>query len=286
MSFESLLQFFETSPLMSYIFFTSIAMIFITLLEITVDYFTDQERDWKDTIVNIVTGISKEILAKTIIGAIAVIALYSIYAYIPWSIPHVWWTWILAVLAADLTYYWMHRFEHEIRILWAHHSVHHSSEDFNLTVGYRLSWFEDFIEWIFLIPMILIGFSVPQTVAGLVIVAVYQHWVHTEKIGSLGWIDLVFNTPSSHRVHHGANRQYLDKNYGGILMVWDHLFGTYAPEGEKVKYGLTKNLDSHNIFLVHMAEYKNIFKDVIKAKKWKDKWMLIFGPPGWKPKSD
>jgi sterol desaturase/sphingolipid hydroxylase (fatty acid hydroxylase superfamily) len=286
MSFESLLQFFETSPLMSYIFFTSIAMIFITLLEITVDYFTDQERDWKDTIVNIVTGISKEILAKTIIGAIAVIALYSIYAYIPWSIPHVWWTWILAVLSADLTYYWMHRFEHEIRILWAHHSVHHSSEDFNLTVGYRLSWFEDFIEWIFLIPMILIGFSVPQTVAGLVIVAVYQHWVHTEKIGSLGWIDLVFNTPSSHRVHHGANRQYLDKNYGGILMVWDHLFGTYAPEGEKVKYGLTKNLDSHNIFLVHMAEYKNIFKDVIKAKKWKDKWMLIFGPPGWKPKSD
>jgi sterol desaturase/sphingolipid hydroxylase (fatty acid hydroxylase superfamily) len=282
MSFESLIYFFEASPLMIYVFYASLAMMGITILEIIVDYFTDRERDWKDTLVNVATGISKEILARTIIGAIAVIGLYVVYVFIPWSIPHTWWTWILAVLAADLTYYWMHRFEHRIRILWAHHSVHHSSENYNLTVGYRLSWFEDIIEWIFLIPMVLIGFSVPQTVAGLIIVAVYQHWVHTEKIGKLGWFDIIFNTPSVHRVHHGSNSQYLDKNYGGVLMIWDHMFGTFEPEGEKVKYGLTKKLDTHNIFYVHIAEYQNILRDLVKAKSWKDRWMLVFGPPGRK----
>ena len=153
------------------------------------------------------------------------------------------WTWLLALLAADFTYYWMHRLEHEHRILWASHSVHHSSNDYNLSVGFRLSLVEGFFGWAFLIPMILIGFSPFQAIVGLVLVAQYQHWVHTERVTKLGWLDEVFNTPSVHRVHHGSNRQYLDKNYGGILMIWDKLFGTFAREEEKVIYGLTRDIN-------------------------------------------
>jgi sterol desaturase/sphingolipid hydroxylase (fatty acid hydroxylase superfamily) len=137
------------------------------------------------------------------------------------------WTWLLALLAADFTYYWMHRLEHEHRILWASHSVHHSSNDYNLTVGFRLSLVEGFFEWAFLIPMILIGFSPFQAIVGLVLVAQYQHWVHTERVTKMGWLDEVFNTPSVHCVHQGSNRQYIDKNYGGILMIWDKLLSTY-----------------------------------------------------------
>jgi len=224
MSFDLMISHFADSNIIIWAGVGSLVMFSLTMLDIVVDYFGERERDWKDTGVNVLTGITKELLARTFIGAAAVVALYVIYLLVPWEIPHTWWTWVLAIVVADLTYYWMHRFEHEVRILWAHHSVHHSSEEFNLSVAYRLSWFEDLIEWIFLIPMILIGFTVPQTIIGLIIVAVYQHWVHTERVGHLGWLDKVFNTPSAHRVHHGANPIYLDKNYGGILMVWDHLF--------------------------------------------------------------
>jgi len=283
MSFDLMISHFVDSNIIIWAGVGSLVMFFLTMLDIAADYFGDRERDWKDTGVNVLTGITKELLARTFVGAAAVVALYVIYLFIPWEIPHVWWTWVLAVLAADLTYYWMHRFEHEVRILWAHHSVHHSSEEFNLSVAYRLSWFEDLIEWVFLIPMILIGFTVPQTIIGLIIVAIYQHWVHTERIGHLGWIDKVFNTPSAHRVHHGSNPVYIDKNYGGILMVWDHLFGTFEPEVETVKYGLINNLDTYNVVTVHAKEYFSIARDVWKTPGLYNKWMLVFGRPGWSP---
>ncbi len=194
-----------------------------------------------------------------------------------------WWTWVLGILAADFTYYWMHRLEHEHRILWASHSVHHSSEDYNLTVSFRLSIVEGLFEWMFLIPMILIGFNPFQTMVSLIFVVQFQTWIHTEKIQKLGWLDEIFNTPSVHRVHHGSNPKYLDKNYGGLLMVWDKLFGTYQREEEKVIYGLTKNIKTNNPITINFIEYKNIWQDVKQCRTLKDKLKIIFGNLIWKP---
>jgi|TARA_B110000091_G_C13668164_1_gene412567 sterol desaturase/sphingolipid hydroxylase (fatty acid hydroxylase superfamily) len=141
----------------------------------------------------------------------------------------------------------------------------------------RLSLIEPMIEWVFLIPMILVGFSPFQAIVGLIFVAQFQTWIHTERIGKLGWLDWFFNTPSVHRVHHGSNRKYLDKNYGGITMIWDHLFGTYQKEEEKVMYGLTKNINTNNPLKINFIEYKNIWNDVKKCKTLKDKLRITFG---------
>ena len=153
-----------------------------------------------------------------------ILGLFVVEPFAPFSIPFTWWSWIAAVLVADLTYYWMHRIEHEVSFFWAYHSVHHSSPEFNLTTGLRLAWIEGLIEWLFFIPMIMMGFEVTQTIIAISIVVAYQTWIHTEKIDKLGWADRIFNTPSVHRVHHGSNAKYIDKNYGGILMVWDRMF--------------------------------------------------------------
>lgn len=138
-------------------------------------------------------------------------------------------------------------------------------EDYNLTVGFRLSVVEELFEWAFLIPMMLIGFNPFQAIVALVLVAQYQHWIHTERVVKLGWLDEVFNTPSVHRVHHGSNAQYLDKNYGGILMIWDKLFGTFAREEDKVIYGLTRNIHTNNPIKVTFIEYGHIWQDVKRA---------------------
>jgi sterol desaturase/sphingolipid hydroxylase (fatty acid hydroxylase superfamily) len=177
----------------------------------------------------------------------------------------------------------MHRLEHEHRILWASHSVHHSSNDYNFTVGFRLSLVEGFFEWAFLIPMILIGFSPFQAIVGLVLVAQYQHWVHTERVTKLGWLDEVFNTPSVHRVHHGSNHQYIDKNYGGILMIWDKIFGTFAREEEKVIYGLTRDINTNNPIKIVFIEFSNIWRDVKKCRTMGDRLRIIFGGLSWRP---
>ena len=190
------------------------------------------------------------------------------------------------MLHADFTYYWMHRWEHEIRILWAHHSVHHSSPEFNLTTALRLAWIEGLIEWIFFVPMIVIGFDVAQTIIALAIGLAYQTWIHTEKIGRLGWLDKVLNTPSVHRVHHGANPSYLDKNYGGILIVWDRMFGTYQPEDQPVVYGLTKPIGTSNPITINFFEYAQIIKDLRRSRSWYEACGYLFKRPGWRPHAE
>jgi len=242
MSFTRLVTLFEEAPIMNYVGYFFIFNLAIIALEVIVDITSSKKRRWKDSLANFAIFFINQILEKTIVGSLGIIALVPFFYLTPLNIPLNWWTWILAVLAADFTYYWMHRIEHEHRILWGNHSVHHSSDDYNLSVSMRLSIVEPMIEWIFLIPMILIGFNPFQAIVGLVLVAQFQTWIHTERIGKLGWLDVLFNTPSVHRVHHGSNKKYLDKNYGGILMIWDHLFGTYQKEEEKVIYGLTKTL--------------------------------------------
>ncbi len=283
MNVEEIIALFETSDLLTYVGYFFIINISLVTFEIFLDLFTPKERRWKDTGANIIIFFLGQLLEKTIFGSIGLICLLPFYHLTPLEIPMNGWTWVLSLLAADFTYYWMHRIEHEHRILWANHSVHHSSEDYNLTISMRLSIIESAIEWIFLIPMILIGFNPFQAIISLVFVAQYQTWIHTERIIKLGWLDEVFNTPSVHRVHHGSNDKYLDKNYGGILILWDKLFGTFQREEEKVIYGLTKNINSNNPITINFIEYQNIWNDVQRCRTWKDRFRIIFGNLVWKP---
>lgn len=283
MSFAELADLFENAPILYYIGMVSIFNLGIVFVEIALDLFTSKKRRWGDTGANVVIFIINQLLEKTAYGLVGIVALMPFHWLTPFAIKESALTWILAVVVADFTYYWMHRLEHEHRILWASHSVHHSSEDYNLTISMRLSIVESIFEWIFLVPMVLLGFSPFQTIVAIIIVLEYQTWIHTERITKLGWIDEIFNTPSVHRVHHGSNEQYLDKNYGGILMIWDKLFGTYQREEEEVVYGLTKNINTNNPIAINFIEYKHIWEDVKKCRTWKDRFKIIFGGLVWRP---
>lgn len=283
MSFQQLSHLWEQAPIMNYVVLFFIINLSLIFIEIALDLFTSKERRWKDSFANITIFIATQLLEKTFFGAIGIVCLMPFHWLSPFEIELNTWTWILALIAADFTYYWMHRLEHEHRILWANHSVHHSSEDYNLTIAMRLSIIESAIEWIFLIPMMLVGFSPFQAIVALIFIAQYQTWIHTERIVKLGWLDEIFNTPSVHRVHHGSNDKYLDRNYGGVLIIWDKLFGTFQREEEKVVYGLTKNINSNNPITINFIEYKHIWNDVKKCRTLKDKLRIIFGSLIWRP---
>ena len=159
-------------------------------------------------------------------------------------------SWIACFLAIDFFYYWDHRLGHEINLLWSFHNIHHSSEEFNLSIASRLSWIENIYRWIFLAPIALMGFPVEMIITLKLFHRFYQVLIHTQYIGKMGPFELAFVTPSQHRVHHGRNKQYLDKNYGGTLNVWDRMFKTFEKEEEKVEYGLVKQIKTSNIFKI------------------------------------
>ncbi len=238
----------------------------------------------RETFANAAIAIVSALLERTIYGLIFIIGLVIASYFALFDLPDTWWTFPLAILVADFTYYWMHRCEHEVRLFWANHSVHHSSPEFNFSTALRISWVDALIEWVFFIPMILIGFSVAETVVGLVVVVAYQSWIHTEKVGKLGWLDKIFNTPSVHRVHHGSNAQYIDKNYGGLLIIWDRMFGTYEPEEEKVIYGITTPLETSNPVRINFHEYLMILRDLRRARSLSNALGYLFRRPGWRPK--
>ncbi|MGH8877402.1 MAG: sterol desaturase family protein [Stackebrandtia sp.] len=198
----------------------------------------------------------------------------------PWLIAA---TLIGLFFADDLAYYWFHRGHHRIRVLWASHVVHHSSQYYNFTTALRQSW-TPMTTLPFWLPLALIGFPPYLIFAQQSISLAYQFFLHTERVGTL-WrpIELVMNTPSHHRVHHGSDDVYLDRNYGGILIVWDRLFRTFEPEGAPVTYGLTRNIDTYNPIRVAFHEYVDIINDVFGAKTWREGLGYVFGPPGWSP---
>ncbi|MEP4805897.1 MAG: sterol desaturase family protein [Hyphomicrobiales bacterium] len=263
-----------------------IGLIFLVAIisETVWDTLTGDRKRFGETFANFAIAVGNALLERTAYGLVFVVGLILALPLAMFDMPATWWSWVLALLMADFTYYWMHRWEHEVRILWAHHSVHHSSPEYNLTTALRLAWVEALVEWLFFVPMILLGFSVVQTIIAILIVVSYQTWIHTEKIGKLGWLDKVFNTPSVHRVHHGSNAQYIDKNYGGILILWDRMFGTYEPEKERVVYGITKPIGSANPLVINFHEYGQIFKDVRSAGSFKNAMGYLLRRPGWKPK--
>ena len=192
------------------------------------------------------------------------------------------WVWLGALLAYDFCYYWAHRMGHEVAVLWAAHVVHHSSEFYNLSTALRQTSSGWLLGWIFYLPMALAG--VPPIVMGAValIDLLYQYWVHTEMVGRLGWLDRVFVTPSNHRVHHGQNDYCIDRNYGGILILWDRLFGTFADEreGEKIIYGVRSPLRSLNPLWANLHYYAYLWRATGEAQGWRKKLQVWLAPPG------
>ncbi len=194
-------------------------------------------------------------------------------------------TWIAAFLLYDLSYYWMHRMHHEIKILWATHSVHHHGEDFNLATALRQTSTGWLWKWIFYMPMIMLGIpgEVFITVAGINLV--YQFWVHTKHIGHLGLLEKIFITPMNHGIHHAKNKEYIDANYGGVFIIWDRMFGTYIAEKPDIKpvYGTATPLGSWNPIWANFQVFSIMIKDTIKTKSWKDKIKVWFSKTYWRP---
>jgi sterol desaturase/sphingolipid hydroxylase (fatty acid hydroxylase superfamily) len=217
---------------------------------------------------------------------IALLGYAAIYVYLaPWHLPATaWYTWVIAIVGVDLLFYTYHRIAHRVRLIWATHQAHHSSEYFNFATALRQKWNNsgEILMWI---PLPLLGVPPWLVFAGFSINLIYQFWVHTERIDKL-WrpIEFVFNTPSHHRVHHGMDPEFLDKNYGGIFILWDRAFGSFQPELFRPHYGLTKAVNTFNIWKLQTHEYMTIARDVREAARWRDRLGYIFGPPGWQPR--
>ena len=206
-----------------------------------------------------------------------------LYDLTPWTVPVTWQWIVVAVFVTDFFYYFSHRAHHRVRVLWASHVVHHSSRHYNLATALRQPW-TNFTGWIFYVPMAVMGFHPAVMAFSYGVNLVYQFWIHTERIDKLPRpFEYVFNTPSHHRVHHGSQGSYLDRNYGGIVILWDRLFGTFTPETERVVYGLTKNIDTFNPLRVAFHEYVSIARNVMSASSWRGRIGYVFGEPGWKP---
>jgi sterol desaturase/sphingolipid hydroxylase (fatty acid hydroxylase superfamily) len=219
------------------------------------------------------------------VWTLAVAVIYQVlYELSPWSIPSdVVWAWVLLFFLDDFAYYWFHRVSHEVRLFWGSHVVHHSSQHFNLSTALRQTWVP-MTYFPFWIPLALMGYRPWMIFTQQSVSLIYQFWIHTEKIRKLPRpIEFIFNTPSHHRVHHGSQHQYLDKNYAGILIIWDRMFGTFEPEDERVRYGLTKNLTTYNPAKVAFHEYRSIRDDVRGAGSWRERFGYVFGGPGWTP---
>lgn len=202
------------------------------------------------------------------------------------TLPQNYWIFILAIIAADLAYYWEHRAAHEIRLLWTGHAVHHSSPIFNTAVAFRFGPFEPLVAVFFHLPLILMGFHPAFVIAAEIIVQAYQFWLHTELVPKLGPLEQILNTPSNHRVHHGSDSEYLDKNYGGILIIFDRMFGTYQPEISIPNYGLTTPINTTNPLKVWTSEFPSLFADLRSATNWRDWVSYLTHGPGWRPKND
>jgi sterol desaturase/sphingolipid hydroxylase (fatty acid hydroxylase superfamily) len=241
---------------------------------------------WKDTAANIYLMLINsliELLIRTFyLGLYVYLFDHRIFEF---TNPVIYW--VMLFVLQDFLYYWLHRFDHEIRFFWAVHVTHHSSEFMNFTVGFRSSVFQPLYRFFYFLPLAFLGFH-PLDI--LFVFAATQIWgifVHTELIRKMGWLEYILVTPSHHRVHHASNPKYLDKNMGMFLIIWDKLFGTFQaelPESEyqPIKYGLTSPLEKENPKTIIFHEWDSIRKDIRREDiGWKEKWWYLFGPPGW-----
>jgi sterol desaturase/sphingolipid hydroxylase (fatty acid hydroxylase superfamily) len=216
---------------------------------------------------------------------VALLGYGALYVVSPLRLdPHRWWVWIYAILVVDLLFYTEHRAAHRVRILWAAHQAHHNSQRFNLSTAVRQKW-NPWWELLVWTPLPLLGMPPWMIFTSFSVNLIFQFFVHTERIDRM-WrpVEFVFNTPSHHRVHHASDPDYLDKNFAGMLIIWDRMFGSYVEETHRPTYGLTKNVDSYNPFRLQYYLYGHIWRDVRNATSLRDKLGYVFGPPDWQPK--
>jgi len=227
--------------------------------------------------VNVLINLAMKGVQLAILGWFATLA--------PWHLdPQAWQTWAIGVVAVDFAYYWFHRSSHDVRLLWAAHVNHHSSEHYNLSTALRQSWTTPLTSLPFYWPLALIGLDPLMILTLEALNTLYQYWIHTELIDRLPVpLEAIFNTASHHRVHHGTNIEYLDRNHAGIFIVWDKLFGTFESEARPVRYGLTKNIGSFNPLVIAFHEYTAIARDLRRASSLRDALGYLFAPPGWSP---
>ena len=242
-----------------------------------------EDYEFKDAGTSIIMGLGNVFIS--IFTKIMILAVFLfLYKFRFFTIPFVWWAWLILLFAEDFCYYWFHRISHESRLFWASHVVHHSSQKYNLSTALRQTWSGSFYTFIFWFPLIIIGFHPIMVLVQMSISLIYQYWIHTELINKMPkWFEAVFNTPSHHRVHHATNPQYLDRNHAGIFIIWDRLFKTFEPEVEKPVYGLVTNINTYNPIKIAFLEWKNMLKDFYSSNtSLKNKFKYLIKPPGWK----
>jgi sterol desaturase/sphingolipid hydroxylase (fatty acid hydroxylase superfamily) len=241
----------------------------------------------RDTAASLAMGLGSN-LAGLLVGGLVLAASVWVYQHRLFDIPMTAiWAWAAVFLLEDLTYYAFHRISHERRFWWAAHVNHHSSQHYNLSTALRQTWSGGVAgTWLLWLPLSLLGFPPAMVAIQKGVSLIYQFWIHTEAIGKTPrWFEAVFNTPSHHRVHHARNPRYLDRNYAGVLIVWDRLFGTFQPEldAEPCRYGIVRNLATFNPLRIAVHEWWGMVADLWNARTWRDAAGYLFGPPGWSP---
>ena len=238
-----------------------------------------------DTINSLQMGVLSRLVGVLRLGFSAVVltSLVSLFGVTQWSVDH-WWQWALAFVGYDLCYYWKHRYGHQWRLMWASHAAHHQSEEYNLSTALRQTG-TDYIGFVFYLPMYLAGTPVEVMVSVGSLNLVYQFWVHTEHVRRLGILDYILVTPSNHRVHHAKNPSYIDKNYGGVFVLWDRMFGTFEDEreDEPCRYGITRPLASWNPIWANFHVWWDTLKLSLRTRRWQDKILVWFKGPAWYP---
>lgn len=236
-----------------------------------------------DAITNISCGITSQVVGAflRVISVVVYQLLYENFAL--FSIPNTWYTFVLIWLAVDLCYYWAHRMSHEVNLFWGGHVVHHQSEDYNFSVALRQGSFQVFWTFFFYLPLAILGVDTLTFVFIAAINTVYQFWIHTETIGKLGWLEYIINTPSHHRVHHGRDPKYIDKNHAGTFIIWDRVFGTFQEEEERPTYGITKPVNTWNPIKANLQHYADMIALLKKSRSFGDSLNILFNKPGWLP---
>ena len=194
-----------------------------------------------------------------------------------------WWVWVLGIVSYDFCYYWFHRIGHESAVFWASHVVHHQSQEYNLSTALRQTSSSALLGWVFYLPMAIAGIPPAVFAVAAIVNLLYQYWIHTEQVGKLGWFDRWFSSPSNHRVHHAVNDRYIDRNYGGILMIWDRMFGSFVEETERCVYGTRAPLDSWDPLWANFEVYADLARKSWHADRWRDRLLVWVMPPGWQP---
>jgi sterol desaturase/sphingolipid hydroxylase (fatty acid hydroxylase superfamily) len=238
---------------------------------------------FNDFVANIGCGIGSQV-----VGAFTKAGIFSIYLWVHdqlrlFTLPNTALTWVVAFLLVDLLYYWFHRLSHEVNFLWAAHIVHHQSEEYNLSVALRQSWWQGLFSWWFYLPMAVLGIHPVLIVTVGAFNTLYQFWIHTRSIGRLGPLEAVFNTPSHHRVHHGSDPKYIDRNHAGTLIIWDRLFGTFQREEEEPVYGITTPLTSWDPVKANFHYWGELVALAKRCTRWTDRLRVFLKPPGWRP---